>query len=249
MGRLETNKKGYSIGRLFCTGSTLVLCYLCKDTAWFTFLLIPLVLILALLRGRFTWLVISASILGILNAALTMLEWNAPLGWYQSSAQTPPLRVASPSSPLGNYIFQSKFLRHEYFRSSLTNLNTYTVRSIRGQTVTLGAWFWANQVIQIISPYMIFTSNANGTLFSNSINSPQTYLDLNTTPTFYRFVIQVPNDASFATLFIPYVPSFPDNKIFVDGLVLVPGKYSDTPPHFADPNGTQGTWDDSEFRI
>ena len=33
----------------------------------------------------------------------------------------------------------------------------------------------------------------------------------------------------------------------MDGLVLAPGEYSSVPPHFSDPNGTQGTWDGRKF--
>ncbi len=117
---LRLIKRGYSIGRLVFIGLTLAFCYLSKNTAWFTFLLTPLVLILGLLRGRFTWPAIGISLAGALIAALAMLGWGAPLGWYQTPAQGSPLRSASTSAPLGNYIFQIDFSKYESHQSNLT---------------------------------------------------------------------------------------------------------------------------------
>ena len=245
---LRLIKKGISIGRLSFVGIALVFCYLSKNTAWFVFLLIPFVLIFSLLHRRFSRLAVSVSIICILIAALAMLEWDAPLGWYQSSIQPSPLRIVSASAPLGNHVFQIDYSGAETSGQISQSLTPDILESIRGQAVTLGAWFWANQATQIVSPFITFTSGANGTLSFNSVNSAQTQMDLRVTPTFYRFVIRVPDDAENATLFIPYSLSSPDSKIFLDGLVLAPGKHSSTLPNFADPNGTQGTWDGDEFQ-
>jgi hypothetical protein len=245
---LRLIKRGFSIGGLSLVGAVLIFCYLSKNTAWFTFLLLPFVLIFSLLRGRFTRLVIGISILGTIVAGLAVLRWDAPLGWYQSSVQSSPLRIASSNASLGNYIFQIDSYGTNTSGQLSQSLLPDEVKFIRGQTVTLGAWFWANQSVQITSPYLTFTSNANGTLSFNPISSPQTQMDLNITPTFYRFVIRVPNDAVNATLFIPYSLPSHDSKIFLDGLVLASGEHSGTAPHFSDPNGTRGTWDGNQFQ-
>ena len=174
---LRLIKRGYSIGRLLFLGFSLVTCYLSKDTAQFTFLLTPLVLILGFLYGRFTREtlgIISIVILGALIAALTTLEWGAPLGWYQSPAQALPLRSSSTSSPLGSYVFQISSPSANVSGQILQFLTPIAAKSISNQTITLGGWFWANPATQIMSPYIIFSTNNNGTLNFINISSPQT---------------------------------------------------------------------------
>ena len=252
MGQSEADQRGYSIGRLVFIGLTLAFCYLSKNTAWFTFLLTPLVLILGLLRGRFTWPAIGISLAGALIAALAMLGWGAPLGWYQTPAQGSPLRSASTSAPLGNYIFQIDFSNTNLTSQISQFLTPATVKSLRGQTVTLGGWLWANPPTQIMSPYITTFSlrdfsTGNGGFNANLASSPQTSLELTTHPTFYRFVIHIPTGALNASIYISYsLP--PASKIFADGLVLAMGEHSDTPPHFTNPNGTQGGWDGHKFQ-
>ena len=95
---------------------------------------------------------------------------------------------------------------------------------------------------------MTFSTNNNGALNFDIISSPQTSLVLSTKPTFYRFVIQAPPHTEYAVVFIPFTLSSPDSRIFMDGLVLVPGEHSDVPPHFTDPDGTQGVWGGQKFQ-
>ncbi|HMD88897.1 MAG TPA: hypothetical protein VKF38_07020 [Anaerolineaceae bacterium] len=244
---LRLIKKGFSIGRLFFLAISLILCYLSKDTAQFTFLLTPLVLLLGFLRGRFTWVVITLCVLSTLIFPLTTLEWGAPLGWYQTPAQISPLRSSSSSSPLGSYVFQISYQSSNVSGQISQFIPPDITNSISDHRITLGGWFWADPPTQIMSPSMVFSTNNNGTLDFINITSPQTPLALNTRPTFYRFVIQAPPSTQYASIIIPYILPSPNGKIFIDGLVLAPGEYSNVPPHFSDPNGTQGTWDGQKF--
>jgi hypothetical protein len=240
---LKLINKGLSIGRLLFLGGTLVFCYLGKNTAWFTFLLAPFVLIFSLLRGRFTWHVIIISVIGVLIVAFATIEGGAPLGWYQSPPQSSPLKIAYANSPQGKYVFQIERSGTQAYGRLTQSLTPDVVKSLRGQTITLGVWLWANQAIQITPPYITFSSRANGTLLTNLKTSPKAPLKLGLTPTFYRIIIHVPEDAVFASLFVQYSLPTPDNKVFMDGLFLATGEHGNTPPHFTDPNGTLGTWD------
>ena len=123
MGQLRLIKKGISIGRLSFVGIALVFCYLSKNTAWFTFLLIPFVLIFSLLHRQFSRLAVSVSIICILIAALAMLEWDAPLGWYQSSIQSSPLRISVSQRTFGKSRFSNRLFWRGNCRSNLTKLN------------------------------------------------------------------------------------------------------------------------------
>ena len=245
---LRLIKKGYSLGRLLFLALSLILCYLSKNTAEFTFLLTPFVLILGLLRGRWTWIVIGICVLGALVVPLTTLEWGAPLGWYQTPGQPSPLRIPSAGSPLGSYVFQISYPSLNASGQLLQFITPDIIKSVSDQPITLGGWFWADPPTQIMSPYMTFSTNNNGALNFDIIRSPQTPLVLSTKPTFYRFVIQAPPHTEYAVVFIPFTLSSQDSRIFMDGLVLAPGEHSDVPPHFTDPDGTQGVWGGQKFQ-
>ena len=235
-------KRGYSIGRLLFLGSTLVVCYLSKNTAWFTFLLTPFVLIFGFLRGRFSRLSLGIIAVGCLITALVVLQWGSTLAWYQSPSQASFLRVKSVDSPAGNYVFQIDNAGINSPSQTLQLLSPSVASSIRGKAVTLGAWMWADQAVQVTSPYISFLTSQG--LF---VNSPQTTFELTTKPIFYRLVFQVPDDANNATLYIQFTP-INHNKIFMDGLVLAVGQYDNTPPHFSNANGTDGNWDGQNFQ-
>ena len=244
---LRLVQKGFSLGRLLFLAFSLVLCYLSKDTAQFTFLLTPLVLVLALLRGRFTWVLVGLCVLAVVVLPLVTLEWGAPLGWYQTPAQPSPLRTPSGGSPLGSYVFQVSYPAPNASGQISQFVSPVSSPFISDHMLTLGGWFWADSPAQV-SPYMTFNSNNTGALSFNLVNSPQTSIQLGTRPAFYRFGIQAPANTQYATIVIPYTLSSANDRIFIDGLVLVPGEYDQTPPHFTDPAGTRGTWDGQPFQ-
>ncbi|MCL5611416.1 MAG: hypothetical protein M1485_02500 [Chloroflexi bacterium] len=239
---LRLMKRGYSIGRLFFLGFTLVFCYLSKNTAWFAFLLTPFVLLFGLLHGRFSRLSVSVIAAGILITALAALQWGAPWAWYESPAQTSVPRVKSTLAPAGNYVFQIGSSGGNTPSQILQLLSPEIASSIRGRTVTFGAWIWADQAAQLTSPYIRFLTSQG--LF---VNSPQTTFELNTKPMFYHLVFRIPDDAGNATLYIQYTPVTAHSRIFMDGLVLAPGEHY-TMPHFSDPNGSQVDWDGQHFQ-
>ena len=245
---LKLIKKGFSIGRLIFMAATLGFCYLSKNTALFTFALAPFVLIFSLLRGRFTWAVIGISVLGVIIAPFALLEGGTATGWYQGPAQAAPLRIASANAPAGKYVFQIDPSKANASGQLLQSLTPDVVKSLRGRYTTLGAWLWANQTTQIYSPHILFATNNNGTEKGSVSNSPQTPLVLGTEPTFYRFVIRVPEDAVYATISIPYFVPSANSKIFVDGLVLAAGEHGTTAPHFNEAGSAKGTWDGREFQ-
>jgi hypothetical protein len=239
---LSIMKRGYSIQRLLFLGLTLAFCYLSKNTAWFAFLLVPFVLVLGLLRGRFIRLSLGVILTAILIAIFATLQWEAPLAWHQSLGQSSDLRVKSAVAPLGNYVFQIDDTGINIPSQTLQLLSPDVANLIRGKTVTLGAWIWADQATQLPSPYINFLTSQG--LF---VNSPQTIFEIDTKPMFYHLVFQVPEDADDATLYIR-LASNEHNKIFMDGLVLASGEYDNTPPHFSDPDGTRGVWAGQNFQ-
>lgn len=240
---LRLIKRGYSAGRLFFLGVTLVVSYLSKNTAWFTFTIAPFVLLFGLLRGRFLKLSIGIIAAGILITSMAALQWGNPLTWYQSPAQASIPRVRSADAPAGNYVFQIGDTGENAPAQFLQFIPPGITKSIRDETVTLGAWIWADQPASMASPYISFLTTKG--VF---VNSSQTTFELNTKPTFYRLAFRVPPDADKAILYIQYTSQSPSGSVFMDGLVLAAGEYDNTPPRFSDPGGTQGNWNGQVFQ-
>src|SRR5258708_24142427 len=84
---LRLMKRGHSLGRGLFLGFALAFCALSKHTAWFTFLLAPLVLLFGWLRGRYNRFVLGAAGIGALIALFGLFQADAPSGWYQLPGQ------------------------------------------------------------------------------------------------------------------------------------------------------------------
>ncbi len=240
---LQLIRRGISILRLVFFVATLAFCYLAKSTTWYALAVAPLVLILALLRGRWTWLIWALTGLSLVAGAFLTLEGGNPTAWYQSQTQVPPLRFQTNQAPLGRYVFQVDDSKGRTPDQTGQFLDQQLVKSLRGQTLTLGLWAWSDSSIQANGPSIRFATTA--ARFNNQTYGP---LSLGTKPTFLRMAVEVPIDASFAILIPPYPLQKPiTSKIYFDAVVLAPGQHGDTPPQFTDPEAAQGTWDGLTF--
>ncbi len=240
---LRLMKRGFSIRDFLFLAVTLILCYLSKSTAYFTFLLAPLVLLFSLLRGKFAWLIWGITAAGLLAAVLFAFDRGLPLAWYQNLSQAAPVRAEDRAAPVGNYVFQFDYLPTNRTAKTLQLIPPASIESVRGQTLTLGAWIWADRPMQAKSPF-VRLERVNGVY----VNSPSSVLDLNTSPAFFSQTFTVPNDAINAILYVQYAYQTTNTgRIFVDGLTLATGEHGNTPPHFKDPDGEQGQWDSQGF--
>jgi hypothetical protein len=238
-------KRGFSTKRILGLIVTLLLCYFSKSTAWFVFLLAPFVLILTFLRGRLAWLVWSGTAVGIIAIASLLFQWNSPLAWYQEPSQVLPLRIKIVDAPVGAHAF-------EMDDSGLTNnhsqilqfLSPSEAQSLKGKTITLGAWMWADKAVQATPPYIKFE-----TYDLKYIRTSLAPITLDTKPAFYQIVYKVPSTVTGATVVIQYPANVPTkSKIFVDGITLAVGEHPQAAPVFSDANASQGTWDGQQFK-
>ncbi len=243
---LRLIRQGFSIRRVVFLAFTLVLCYLTKTTAWYAFLVAPLVLIFSLLHGRYAWLVWTVTAAGLAAGALLTLEGGNPAAWYQSLPQTPPLRLQAEQAPLGKYVFQIDYSGGRAPDQTGQFLNLQLVKSLRGKTVTLGLWAWSNQALQANGPSIRFVTTS-----TRFINQAYGLTELGPQPVFLQQTFEVPADANYAILIPPYPHGLPPSaspRIFFDGVVLAEGQYNQVAPQFSDAQGTQGNWGGVAFQ-
>jgi hypothetical protein len=260
-------KKGFSILNLAGLSFALLLCYLTKDTTWFAFVLTPLVFLQGIFRQRLKWLAWALIIGGALAGIAAAFSWGDALYWYKISSQANDTRLVSADAPHGNAIFQvdaSKTTQAGQF------INSNIFYQLRGKTLTLGAWIWADKPAKTIFPFMAVT------LFDDDINSqlqvlsseliqatsdpithkaafdiPDTALiQITTEPTFHSVTFTVPDNAARGWLFL-YLPSNAGINqkatFYYDGVVLAEGKFNDGVPKFNDNSATNGTWNKKPF--
>ncbi len=243
---LRLIQKGYSIGRLVFLAASLLGCYLSKSTAWFTFALTPLVLLLALLRGRFAWVVWGLAAAAAVAAGALMLKWGSPKAWFQITPSDYPVRVpvqAAETSLLGVYAFQFERTQPTAVNEVIQIMSPDAVKSLRGKTATLGAWMWADHR-GLAGPVFVRFMRQSGDVF----DSPHIQLPTAAQPKFHAVEFTVPSDAISGTVYLEQNGGGSiHNTVFFDGLVLARGKFSGS-PQYTDANSTQGQWGGQIFQ-
>ncbi len=230
-------QKGYSLGRLVFLFASLAACYLSKSTALFAFILAPIALVLALLRGRYAPFVWGAVVLALLGSAAVALTWGAPLAWY-SAASSGPARIERADAPLGTHAFRLDDSIPGGATQLMQIIPPDVLDSLKGKTATLGAWFWADQPTQAGPFFVSFTTRSDTT-----VSSPQGLLDITPAPAFHNFTVDVPADAASGTLYMAQTShGLAGNSVFMDGLVFVPGSFAAGAPTFAERDGAQVSW-------
>jgi hypothetical protein len=241
---LQMVKRGFSIVRLALWGITLALCYLTKNTTWYALLLAPFILLYSLLRGRSTRLIWGATAVPVLAFALITFEGGGAASWFQNRTQTPPLRLETPRAVFGKYAFEIDYSGGRRPQQTGQFLSEDLIRALRGKTVTLGVWGWADETIQAKAPAVRFATVDRG--FVDTAKVP---IRVWSKPFFYRTVIGVPSNAAYAMVIPPYVSLKGTRaKLYFDGFVLVEGEYPTGFPQFSDPSASQGIWNGHPFR-
>jgi hypothetical protein len=240
---LRLIQRGFSIGRLLFLASSLVVCYLSKNTAYFAFALAPIVLLLTLLRGRFAVLLWCAVAVAALLLGAYFLQWGGPRAWYQGPTSLYPARVHTKAAPVGDYAFQIGDAGSGKTSRLLQFLLPNQVKSLRKKTVTLGFWVWGDQATLASPVFVQFLTNSG-----QDIVSPREPTQITTNPVFHAVSFNVPEDAIGARVYMQVTgDGLYHNSISLDGLVLAEGEFKGAPPKFSDAGGALGSWGTREF--
>ncbi|BCX02594.1 MAG: hypothetical protein KatS3mg053_0532 [Candidatus Roseilinea sp.] len=231
-----------------------LLCVQAKGTAAPALALVPVILLFGALRGRWRPLAWGTFALGSAATLVALFDIGDAALWYRSTVtlQHEHTRcdvrscgsiphgkhairiVAAPGHP-PPYVFQS--------------IPPASVAKMRGQTVTFGAWMWAQRtnhpdddtpVIETTSP----TINYN---YREQLN---VVVALDATPHFVAITGTISPHAGYVRLILPSVAQAPDTTtaVMLDGIVLAVGEFpTDSPPRFTDARSSHGEWGGRPF--
>ncbi|MBV6395998.1 MAG: hypothetical protein HFACDABA_01586 [Anaerolineales bacterium] len=136
------------------------LCYGTKNTAWPALLLTPLVLLFSFLRGRWRWAAWAACALGAAASLFILLRRDDPALWYRATSGAGNIRAATSADSLGEYAFQVR--AHSGGSSEIGQFVPVSyLTSLRGKTVTLGAWIWSDRPLEIQLPTLRVTLHSS----------------------------------------------------------------------------------------
>lgn len=228
-------KDGFSWASFAAMLVTGVLAWFTKNTAYFVLPLIPLVVAFSLLPPRrHGWVWLALFVIGIAGFVLSLAR-DEPYGWLRATLQPGGMRVQNNLASVGEHAFaldtaSSKSV--QWWPLALQSIPINTSRSLAGETLTFGFWAWADKPNVIRSP--IFTS----------VNLEKyVQIDVEKTPRFYAFEIQVPEEFDRAWVSLDPHPSKEGSRIYYDGLVLVLGQMpADQQPVFQSNRSDTGEW-------
>jgi len=242
-GSVRTVIRGVSPVRLVWVLGTAALCVWTKNTAALAVVLAPLVVALSLFRRpwkRRTWVGLIGTGLLLLGA---VFSWGDAALWYRGkgAVQEGPTRQQVAEAPLGQHVLAVETISKEPGRQLIHPLLREDVEALRGKTVTVGAWMWASQPVQVRSPMVHY---------DRGLRSWQT-VEVGTAPTFHAITATIAVDAELVEVILhPLLDKEQDKAItiYYDGVVLVEGEWPlDQAPIFTAPGGQEGTWGGRRF--
>jgi len=236
-------KKGLSLKSLGILIIAVTLSVLSKSSAWLVAPLGLSVVVLGLLKGKSIKSLAAICLIGLIIGIALVFSFNtsAPAFFYATSDKYIPTRTVTNKSPVGQVsIVQER-------QAWLWQGFNYTIPpaeflKINAQEATLGAYIWADQPTVIQFPKIGCSGETKMTSFTN------TKIELSTHPQFFAFSSNIP-EKDKSLCWVQFYPTQDENnRVYWDGIVLVPGRYEGKPlPDFNDADATGGVWDNVQF--
>jgi hypothetical protein len=233
---VRLTKRGPSLFNMVWLLAATALCLLTKRTVFMAIPLLGITLLFGFLRGklrRLAWGFMIFAVIGIIFAVFT---WGDAALWYRGTPQKTPIRAALPHIPDGEFVFRLSIQQGDpHFTKLVQILPINIAQQLSKKPVTLGAWIWAFETIEIDS-VQLQVSDGNQKFGEKILvtEKPQ-FFALTFTPqgnTWRAWVLLQPY-----TLDLEKPVDF-----YYDGLVLADGEFPlDQAPVFAE-DGATGTW-------
>jgi hypothetical protein len=237
-GAVRTIVRGPSLLHLLWVASTAALCVWTKNTVALAVILVPVVLVMAWYRPSWRrWISIGLPATGLL-AAVALCGWGDAAFWLRSTSQRSPTSQGTIEVPVGDRAIAVEIPAGGERPHLAQILPAKDVGSLRGLTVTLGAWVWATQPIEIRAP-----------ILQDARQSLPHVIGVGESPVFYTLTTTVSADAdSIQVVLRPSLARAQDEgaTIYYDGIALADG-IRDGPPSFHDEQGRAGIWDGRPF--
>jgi hypothetical protein len=234
-GSVRLIRRKFSLANLVWTASTAALTYWTKNTVYLAIPMFGVALLLSVFRrGVWRKLAWGLLLIGAILGSVIIFSWGDAILWYRTTLQDTPTRVVSSLSPLGDHAFELQIKKGD--SPTYTQLRQIippdTVRELAGKIVTVGAWVWADQPLEIIPPGLF---DPSGNLSKGS------KVTVGVEPAFYAVRATFPRltDRAWVSMAPLLKKADTSTRLYFDGLVLVEGE----PPLEVAPEYDDGTLD------
>jgi hypothetical protein len=241
-GSVRLIQRGFSaIGFALVVGLA-ALCLFTKITVYFAVPLLVIVLLFALIRGKrrkWAWILLGSS---LLIGSVFLFTFGDAAYWYRSTNQSGATRALSHQSVLGEYVIElnpDAKVYPSWHKPLYQPLLIPDVVSLRGKSLTLGAWIWATDPDGVAE-----------ITFSDGVNTFAKKFRLSTEPSFYVLPASVADNSirAWITLNSLRNQNKEDVLVFYDGIVLTEGNMpADVTPVFTDDFAAIGIWGGKQF--
>lgn len=214
------------------------------------FIYLPLILILSILPKKLKYLGwVAAAMIAIVGLFASM-GWGESAFWLRNNYQNFPSRVQTNQNQV-KYALKGQMVPDSGWGQGDPPWNPGFFQilpydeglSLRGKTVTIGAWMWADQKVRAYGPAINSLINFNNQWAGFNL------IPIGQDPRFVTEVVQIPADAQRVQVWLRVTT--PDNQypiIYFSDVVVVDGVISTrNPPVFSDSSGSAGTWGGQAF--
>ena len=229
---------------LVVAGVMIFVCGFMKETAYPAAIILLLAAILAgFVKTKYRLVGWSIIGLGALLLLIGGFSWGDAANWYRLTYQASNTRsTAVDKAPLGEAVFRLEGgeLEGSVWLNRLQQLITAEdIASLKGQTVTLGAWLWAEREGEKIRLSLTALMPDE-----SAMQGSETFV-VGSEPAFYAFQAEMPMEAAQSWV---TVTAEGYGTIYLDGIVLAMGSYPlNLAPEPADAENETGVWGGNNF--
>ncbi len=228
-GSVRLIRYGLSWGRLLWVVMAACFTVMIKNTAAIALVMLPVALILTICRQyKWSWYRVASGVMALIVLSLILvLDTGDAAYWYRDELHQPQVSMTQGDSLIspGESALMLEVNPADSLRKWLNPLLPHQVNQIKGQTVTVGGWLWADDPIQISSPGLFISLKGEKTL-----HRLKQVIEISTTPTFFAHTYQIPDETEVA-----YYAFWGENlsgknepfQVYLDDAFLVVGDHSD----------------------
>lgn len=219
-----------------------------KTTALIALALAPLAIVVAFwVQRRLAWWRLIAMATGLATLImLTSIQWREPASWYRDPLigdgrpATGLSRDIPAAAPVGRQVLSLPASADSAARPLYGPIAD--TAALAGQVVTIGGWIWADQPAEIAAP---------GLVLINTLEVGQTMrssIQISATPQFFSWPITMPaNLLPVSFVLNTRLLTGSASRLFLDGVVVTPGRFPAEPPQFSDDQARAGSWGGRPF--
>jgi hypothetical protein len=241
-GSVRLVRRGYSLWGLILLAMGIAACLVSKTTAYAG---LPMALLAILLAQREAWpRWILYALLGLAGiGAVIILSWHRPASWYGVDFDDGTRAV--DDVPVGKRVFEqiANYPNADMWQA----LPGETVKELRGQPVTIGAWMRTDHEQVLEHPPSLLYAPDRGN--PERILWAEEPVIVDEEWRFYATTATIPDDAQCMVYQMLASGEYAaEYTIQYDGLIAVVGEWPlDDPPQFKDRDASEGIWGGEVF--